>query len=167
MCGGQVNFLFPPQSPGPGKQSAPQAKSKLRVGEELHSTQREGSPGVSPKQDSSRSREEELWGKLRRQREGQHRPANLTSASGTTSCLQNFSMPWVTLPLSLPFLFKICPSPHHPLPPLLTQPLTLPSGLPSALYLLGHTPALLPTHIHPSTHTPGCLLNPCSITHRA
>lgn len=30
-CGGQVNFLLPPQSPGPGKQSAPQAKSKLRV----------------------------------------------------------------------------------------------------------------------------------------
>lgn len=140
-------------------------------GEELPSTQREGSPGVSPKPGSSRSKEEELWGKLRKQREGQQRAANLTSASGTTSCLQNLSVPWVTLPLSLPFQNLPTPHhppPHHPLPRLLTQPLAHPSGLPSSLYLLGyHTPALLPTHIHPSTHIPGCLLSPRSITHRA
>lgn len=80
-------------------------------GEELHSTQREGSPGVSSKQSPSRSREEEFWGKLRKQREGQHRPVNLTSASGTTSCLQNCSLPWVTLPLSLPFQNLPIPTP--------------------------------------------------------
>lgn len=124
-------------------------------GEELHSTQREGSPGVSPKQDSSR-RGEELWGKLRRQRKGQHRPANLTSASGTTSCLQNFSMPWVTLPLSLPFqnLPMSLPFQNLPIPTPSTASAAHPATRSSLRATFCPLPAgsytCSPAHTHPS-----------------
>lgn len=80
-------------------------------GEELPSTQREGSPGVSPKPGSSGSKEEELWGKLRKQREGQQPtlllPQGLPAVYKIFQCLVS--------PCPCHFLFKICP-PHtiHP-----------------------------------------------------